>query len=111
MASQRSPIWYRAFFSRNFVWLLAVFIYIKVILSAIEVGLSTERLQESKAVQDVSYSVSIVSLTIVLAIAIIILCAWLLLYVVMYLISKWKSHELMSQMLLIFKFFLQTYYN
>lgn len=39
------PSWYQAFFKRNFGWLLAVFLYVSVVLSAMQVGLATDRLQ------------------------------------------------------------------
>lgn len=36
-----SPTWYQDYFSKNFAWLLAVFVYVTVILSAMQVCLAT----------------------------------------------------------------------
>lgn len=33
--------WYQSFFRRNFAWLLAAFVYVTVVLSALQVGLAT----------------------------------------------------------------------
>jgi hypothetical protein len=90
------PTWYRAFFTRNFAWLLAVFFYITVILSALQVGLSTARLQESKPFQNASYGVSIASLIAVLCIVVTMFSIWLLLFCY-HVLSTWTYHTRMSQ--------------
>jgi hypothetical protein len=68
--------WYRAFFERNFAWLLAVFAHVTVILSAMQVGLATERLQGSRPFQDASWGFAVTSIIIVIAIIWIILTFW-----------------------------------
>jgi hypothetical protein len=65
--------WYRAFFERNFAWLLAVFAYMTVILSAMRVRLATKRLQSSKQFQDALWSFAVTSIIIIIAIIWIIL--------------------------------------
>ncbi|KAK1762096.1 hypothetical protein QBC33DRAFT_462237 [Phialemonium atrogriseum] len=58
--------WYQAFFEHNFGWLLGVFAFFTVILSALQVGLATDALQGSQAFQSFSEVVAIASLTTVL---------------------------------------------
>lgn len=72
-------MWYRAFFQRNFAWLLAVFAYVTVLLSAMQVGLASERLQRVQAFQDVSYGFALAAVvTIVVMVAVIVL-SWVFL--------------------------------
>ncbi|OIW26425.1 hypothetical protein CONLIGDRAFT_655892 [Coniochaeta ligniaria NRRL 30616] len=59
--------WSADFFGRNFGWILAVFIYVTVVLSALQVGLATERLQGSVAFQGLSYGLALTSIAVVLA--------------------------------------------
>ncbi|KAH7400987.1 heterokaryon incompatibility protein-domain-containing protein [Phaeosphaeria sp. MPI-PUGE-AT-0046c] len=54
-----TPTWYTQFFERNFSWILAAFIYITVILSAMQVGLATSHLQGNAQFQDVSFGIAI----------------------------------------------------
>ena len=91
-----SSTWYKAFFSRNFAWLLAVFVYITVILSALQVGLATGRLQESSAFQKTSYGFAIVSIIAVMGTVLIILLVWLALFCY-YLLSTWQYSKSVSQ--------------
>ncbi|KAI9734016.1 MAG: hypothetical protein M1834_002673 [Cirrosporium novae-zelandiae] len=53
---------YKTFFSRNFAWTLTIFIYLQVILSAMQVGLGTDRLQKDGRVQDASVVFSVFSM-------------------------------------------------
>ncbi|TPX16067.1 uncharacterized protein E0L32_004062 [Thyridium curvatum] len=46
--------WYQAFFERNFSWLLAAFVFVSVILSALQVGLGTRSLGASEAFNGLS---------------------------------------------------------
>lgn len=68
-----------AFFERNFGWILAVFVYITVVLSAMQVALATEKFSNSDHFQRFSYSLALLSIAFVLAtVAIISLLWWLL---------------------------------
>jgi hypothetical protein len=72
--------WYRAFFERNFTWLLAVLVYVTVVLSAMQVALAIPRLQSNKQFLAVSYAVSVGSMV---AFAILVACItlmWVLLF-------------------------------
>ncbi|KAI1778486.1 hypothetical protein F4818DRAFT_302822 [Hypoxylon cercidicola] len=47
-----SSTWYTAFFERHFGWLVVGFVYVSVVLSALQVGLATEALGASPHFQD-----------------------------------------------------------
>ena len=55
---------YTAFFERNFRWVLLVFLYITVILTAMQVGLGTTELQQNKAFQQASYGFTVFSIVL-----------------------------------------------
>ncbi|KAG8350061.1 hypothetical protein FVEN_g11796 [Fusarium venenatum] len=55
--------WYQAFFERNFAWLLAAFVYISVILSAMQVGLATEQLNGSQSFKNLSYGGALLAIS------------------------------------------------
>jgi hypothetical protein len=69
--------WYRAFFERNFTWLLAVLVYVTVLLSAMQVGLATGKLQENEQFQRVAYGVAVGSMVGFASIVVIILSVWI----------------------------------
>ena len=60
---------YSSFFVRNFAWIFVVFIYATIVLTAMQVGLATERLQPSRRFQDASYGFVIFSIVVPLIIA------------------------------------------
>ncbi|KAL9619053.1 MAG: hypothetical protein Q9160_006308 [Pyrenula sp. 1 TL-2023] len=49
---------YQSYFRRNFAWLIAVFAYVSVMLAAMQLGISTNRLQSSATFQSLSYGVA-----------------------------------------------------
>ena len=59
----RGPEWYTQFLHENFGWLLAVFGYLSIVLSAMQVGLVTDKLVENTIFQDASYGFSVLSIT------------------------------------------------
>lgn len=69
--------WYRAFFSRNFAWLLAIFACVSVLLSAMQVGLSNKTLLDNDAFQNVSYGFTVTSIIVVAFSALLIFLVWL----------------------------------
>lgn len=71
---------YKTFFERNFGWIVAVFIYITVVLSAMQVALATERFSHSDHFQQFSYILAIFSIAFVLAAATAMLFVWLWLF-------------------------------
>jgi hypothetical protein len=72
--------WYRAFFSRNFAWLLAIFACFSVLLSAMQVGLSNKTLLENDAFQNASYGFTVTSIMVVIFSALLIFLVWLVLF-------------------------------
>jgi uncharacterized membrane protein len=76
-----SSTWYKSFFARNFAWLLAVFAYFTVVLSALQVGLATNTLQKYDAFQSASYGFAVTSVVTVAASVFLIFVIWLFLFV------------------------------
>jgi uncharacterized membrane protein len=75
-----TPTWYTQFFERNFSWILAAFIYITVILSAMQVGLATSHLQDNMQFQNLSYGIAVTAIVVVLLVILIIVFVWLVLF-------------------------------
>jgi hypothetical protein len=75
-----SSTWYTAFFQRNFGWILGVFVYTTVVLSAMQVGLATDRLQEDAQFQRFSYGIALTAIALVLAAVVLMLCVWFVLF-------------------------------
>ncbi|TGJ85987.1 hypothetical protein E0Z10_g2738 [Xylaria hypoxylon] len=71
---------YPAFFQRNFGWVLAVFIYFTVLLSAMQVALATEKLGSSINFQNVSCDIALLSIAFVLVAVVIMLLVWSFLF-------------------------------
>jgi hypothetical protein len=84
--------WYKSFFSRNFAWLLAVFAYLTIILSALQVGLATTLLQENDAFQSASYGFAVTSVVAVAVSVFAIFLVWLFLFVY-HLFSAWRNDK------------------
>ncbi|MCJ1366682.1 hypothetical protein MMC16_005812 [Acarospora aff. strigata] len=55
---------YAVFFDRNFRWVLLIFIYMTVILTAMQVGLATEQLQHDQMFQQASYGFTVFSIVL-----------------------------------------------
>ncbi|KAI0460290.1 hypothetical protein F5B21DRAFT_140213 [Xylaria acuta] len=71
---------YPAFFQRNFGWVLAVFVYFTVLLSALQVALATEKLGSNVDFQRFSRAIALLSLGFVLVAVVIMLLVWLFLF-------------------------------
>ncbi|KAI1394449.1 uncharacterized protein F4822DRAFT_388232 [Hypoxylon trugodes] len=75
-----SSTWYKAFFERHFGWLVVGFVYVSVVLSALQVGLATESLSASSSFQNLGLGVTLAGLVaLVLALGSIVL-VWLVLF-------------------------------
>jgi hypothetical protein len=71
-------IQFHAYFKRNFSWLLIAFAYTSVVISAMQLGLATNKLSGSEAFQWASYVFAVISIIIpVVAVTIII---WVLVF-------------------------------
>ncbi|KAI1869863.1 uncharacterized protein JN550_005453 [Neoarthrinium moseri] len=66
----------KIFFKQHFGWFLAAFAYISVILSAMQVGLGTDALQNSAQFQNVSYGVSLSAIYVVIISIAFIVIVW-----------------------------------
>ncbi|KAL4917128.1 hypothetical protein BDW62DRAFT_211480 [Aspergillus aurantiobrunneus] len=75
-----SSTWYRAFFERNFSWMLAVLVYMSVLLSAMQVGLATDELQGNRMFQDFCFVFALVSIFFTATLIGIIAMLWTLLF-------------------------------
>ncbi|KAK2820033.1 hypothetical protein FQN49_007785, partial [Arthroderma sp. PD_2] len=73
---------YQVFFERNFGWLIGAFVYISVVLSAMQVGTAIPPLNESVAFNRASYGVVVLSIVAVAAclVFVTILFSWIYLY-------------------------------
>jgi hypothetical protein len=88
--------WYKSFFSRNFAWLLAVFAYLSIILSALQVGLATTSLQGSESFQLASYGFTVTSVVAVAVSVFAIFLVWLFLFVY-HLLTVWRYNRYVSR--------------
>ena len=53
---------YQSFLRRNFAWLVVVFAYLTIILTAMQVGLGTEQLRGNRAFNNISYGFTVFAL-------------------------------------------------
>ncbi|KAH7039432.1 hypothetical protein B0J12DRAFT_743627 [Macrophomina phaseolina] len=73
--------WYKDFFARNFAWLAVVFVYMTVVLSAMQVGLATEALARDRAFQRACFGVAVASMVAVAGMVGAIAVVWAGLFV------------------------------
>jgi ABC-type dipeptide/oligopeptide/nickel transport system permease component len=55
---------YDVFFRRNFAWLIVVFAYITIVLTAMQVGLATSNLSQDSKFQSASYGFAVFSIIV-----------------------------------------------
>lgn len=55
---------YQSFINRNFGWLLVVFVYVTILLTAMQLGLATSKLRENGPFNAASYGFSVFSLVV-----------------------------------------------
>ncbi|KAM6506763.1 hypothetical protein FALCPG4_018592 [Fusarium falciforme] len=67
---------YTTFFKRNFGWILAVFVYMSVVLSGMQVALATERFGDDIRFQQFSYGMALLSMSFVFAAVSAMLLVW-----------------------------------
>lgn len=60
----QDPAWYGSFLQRNFGWLAGAFGYVVTVLSAMQVGLATQRLGQNSVFQNVSYGFTVFSILV-----------------------------------------------
>ncbi|EFX02223.1 hypothetical protein CMQ_2272 [Grosmannia clavigera kw1407] len=54
--------WYQVFFESNFSWLLAVFAFFSMLLSAMQVGLAVDELSDNQQFENLSYGISLLAI-------------------------------------------------
>lgn len=54
---------YSVFLERNFAWIIGAFVYVTIVLTAMQVGLATERLGKSERFQSASYGFTVFAIT------------------------------------------------
>jgi hypothetical protein len=87
---------YSTFFRRNFGWVLLIFIYMTIILTAIQVGLATVFLRDDHRFQQASYGFAVFS--IVSPVAVTVFAALLFLYLFLNnVLMAWASVRRISQ--------------
>ncbi|KAJ1322936.1 DUF6601 domain-containing protein [Microdochium nivale] len=67
---------YTTLFERNFGWLIVVFVYPSVVLSALQVALATARFSDDAVFQAFSYSIALATLGLVVLVALLALAVW-----------------------------------
>lgn len=77
---------FSVFLNRNFAWLAVAFLYITVVLSAMQVGLATDQLKGSSRFQDASYGFTVFS--ILTPLIVVAFVSFVLLVLVFYNVSK-----------------------
>jgi uncharacterized membrane protein len=63
---------YVVFFERNFNWILIVFVFFSLVLSAMQVGVAVHPLDENSAFKNVSYGFVVFSMVCVLSVLLIV---------------------------------------
>lgn len=76
MAFMPFPDRYNAFFNRHFSWIIVGFVYVTVVLSAMQVALATERFSHDDRMQELSLCVAIISLALVLGVLVLMALVW-----------------------------------
>lgn len=74
------PDRYNTFFKRNFSWIIVGFVYVTVILSAMQVALATEQFSRDARLQELSWGVAIMSLALVFAALVLMAGVWAFLF-------------------------------
>ncbi|KAI1767126.1 hypothetical protein GGR53DRAFT_143995 [Hypoxylon sp. FL1150] len=75
-----SSTWYTAFFERHFGWLVVGFVYVSVVLSALQVGLATEALGSSSHFQDFGLGLTLAGLAALFLALASMLGVWVVLF-------------------------------
>lgn len=92
MGYSSGSTWYQAFFMQNFGWIFAVFAYVSVILSAMQVGLGIDQLQGNQGFQQVSRWLTIGSLVLCAFSFGLILVVWNFLFF-FHVIWAWRNSK------------------
>lgn len=75
-----SSTWYTAFFERHFGWLVVGFVYVSVVLSALQVGLATSALGGNQHFQDFGLGITLAGLAALFLALASMLAVWVVLF-------------------------------
>lgn len=72
---------YSSFLEKNFSWLIVVFAYITIVLSAMQVGLASTRLGSSPAFQHAAYGFAVFAIVVPVTLVGVVIALFLLLFI------------------------------
>ncbi len=86
---------YSAFFERNFSWLIVVFAYVSIVLSAMQVGLASTQLNSNPAFQHAAYGFTVFAIIVPVAVVGIIIAVFTLLFIsnALATVGHWIKHN------------------
>jgi hypothetical protein len=79
---------YGTFFSRNFAWLVTVFAYVTIIIIAMTLGLTTERLNGDQRFQNASYGFAVLSIIVPVAAVGVMIIMFLILFLNNFIVTR-----------------------
>ena len=81
---------YSSFFEKNFSWLIVVFAYVTIVLSAMQVGLASTRLGSSVAFQNAAYGSAVFAIIVPVTFVVVVLALFALLFT-SNLVATWRN--------------------
>ena len=88
-----------SFFEQNFSWLIVVFAYVTIVLSAMQVGLASTRLGSSPAFQHAAYGFAVFAIVVPVTLVGVVMGLFILLFAsnILATLRNWKRHTKNSQ--------------
>lgn len=86
---------YSTFFEKNFSWLIVVFAYVSIVLSAMQVGLASTQLNSNPAFQHAAYGFTVFAIVLPAALVGIIIVVFILLIIsnLLATVGHWIKHN------------------
>ena len=86
---------YSTFFEKNFSWLIIVFAYVSIVLSAMQVGLASTQLSSNPAFQHAAYGFTVFAIVVPVALVAIIIAVFTLLVIsnALATVGHWIEHN------------------
>lgn len=85
---------YSSFFEQNFSWLIVMFAYVTIVLSAMQVGLASTRLGSSPAFQHAAYGFAVLAMFVPVTMVGVVIALFMLLFAsnVLATLRNWRRH-------------------
>jgi hypothetical protein len=83
---------YGTFFQREFAWLLILFVYISIMLDSAQVGLATDKLQNSVSFQRISFGLTMLFIFLP-AVFVVLITIWFLILFCFHLLATLKFQK------------------